>query len=114
MSKWHVLLIMTAGLALLFACNKQKPHKLDYTHKAEMYNPRGLPGDSHIGGHPDALKQTGIQGEGAEGGKKPDEKKPDIQKDEEKKAPEPEEKTPEPEKKPEEEKAPGKDTEKSE
>jgi len=69
MKKWMILLVALVPLALVFGCNKPKPIKLDYTEKMEqgLYDPQGLPGESHIGAPPEDFKHHGYHpGEGEE------------------------------------------------
>ncbi len=48
-----IALALTA-VVFLFSCNKQKPVVLDYKEsgKEKLYDPQGLPGEGHVGSHP--------------------------------------------------------------
>jgi hypothetical protein len=52
MNKIWLLAAALLALVFTFACNKQKPPKLDYTEKLEkgLFAPNGMPGDGHVGG----------------------------------------------------------------
>ncbi len=52
MNKIWLLAAALLALVFTFACNKQKPPKLDYTEKLEkgLFTPNGMPGDGHVGG----------------------------------------------------------------
>ena len=52
MNKIWLLAAALLALVFTFACNKQKPPKLDYTEKMEkgVFTPNGMPGDGHVGG----------------------------------------------------------------
>jgi hypothetical protein len=83
------------AVALLFGCNKQKPIVLDYekSGKSEMYDQKGMPGESYVGAPPEDFKHRGYEPPTGEKGKqepkkeekKPEEKKPEEKKPEEKK-----------------------------
>lgn len=63
MKKWMILLVTLVPLAVLSGCNQPKPVKLDYTEKMEkgLYDPQGLPGESHIGAPPEDFKHHGYK-----------------------------------------------------
>ena len=73
MKKFMILLAALVPLALVSGCNKPKPVKLDYTEKMEqgLWDPQGLPGESHIGAPPEDFKHSGYNP--SEGGEDPNE-----------------------------------------
>ena len=105
MKKWPWIVLALVCIALIFACNKQKPPVLDYekSGKSEIFDQKGLPGESYVGAPPEDFKHRGYEPPTGE------QVKPEVEKEKkqlEKKEPEkkkPEEKKPE-EKKPEEKK----------
>jgi hypothetical protein len=105
MKKYLWISLALIAVIGLFACNKQKPVKLDYKEAGteKLFDQKGLPGENYVGTPPEDAKHRGYDPMEGKGEKK-EAKKEEVEK-EEKKPPEkkPEEKKPE-EKKPEEKK----------
>lgn len=99
MKKYLWISLALIAVIGLFACNKQKPVVLDYEKggQNEMFDQKGLPGESYVGTPPEDAKHRGydpMEGkgekkeakkEGKKEEKKPPEKKPEEKKPEEKK-----------------------------
>jgi len=104
MKKYIWIALALIAVIGLFACNKQKPIKLDYKEAGteNLYDPQGLPGQSYVGSPPEDYKHKDYEpASGDKSGKEA--KKEEVKKEEKKEEQKPPEKKPE-EKKPEEKK----------
>ncbi len=59
--KLSLLAVALMAVASIFACNKQKAPRLDYTSKMKqgLFSPNGMPGDNHIGATDEEKKFKG-------------------------------------------------------
>jgi len=75
MRTWLYILACLFAFALLFGCNKQKAHQLDYAKKSNErdYSATGLPGQSYVGAPKSAKKFTDkVSEKNGEAGKESD------------------------------------------
>ena len=89
MKKYLWISLALIAVIGLFACNKQKPVVLDYEKggQNEMYDQKGLPGESFVGTPPEDAKHRGydpMEGKGEKKEAKKEEAKKEEKKEEKK------------------------------
>jgi hypothetical protein len=95
MKKYLWIALALVALIGLFACNKQKPVKLDYKEAGteKLFEQKGLPGEGYVGTPPEDYKHKDYEPSSGKKAKqeevkkeeKKEEKKPDAKDAEEKK-----------------------------